>query len=227
MNKQTRIKLDTGTSVEAFSLLHPSDHEVAKGLVQQLVQLNGRASALARQQRAGLQEVNISVAAKAGIRRDIARDLSTVHRISSIAGIGDPAADVRFRIPNRNVSHKVFLTAAHVIVDKAVAAKEQLLSYGMPDTLLERLGVNIARYEAAVNEKAQARASHVGATAELDTVADGIMETVRHLDVLNELRFRDDGELLAAWKSARNVPWPAASEPASPAPPRPDIAPAA
>ena len=221
MNKQTRIKLDTGTAAEVFALLHPDDNEVAKALVQQLVQLNGRASALAQQQRAGITEVNISVAEKAGIRRDIGRDLSIVHRLSSIAGIGDPAADIRFRIPNRNVNHKSFLTAAHVILDKAQAAKEQLLSFGMPDTLLDRLADNIARYEAVVNVKAQARASHVGATGELDTVADAIMERVRHLDVLYELRFRDDGELLAAWKSTRNVPWPATPEP------KPDIAPAA
>jgi hypothetical protein len=219
MKRPTRFKLDTGTSVEAFSLLHPDDNEVEKALVQQLVKLNARASAPAQQQRAGLVEVKEVVASKAKLRGEITGDLSTLHRISAIAGVGDPTADIRFRIPGRSVSHMAFLTAAQVIRNKAAAVKDQLLGFGMPDTLLDRLTANIARYEAAVSVKAQARASHVGATAELNAVADAIMETVRHLDVLFELRFRDDGESLAAWKSARNVPWPVATE----STPKPEI----
>jgi hypothetical protein len=34
-----------------------------------------------------------------------------------------------------------------------------------------------------------------------------IMEVVRNLDALHRIRFRDDPELKAAWKSARNVAW--------------------
>jgi hypothetical protein len=36
------------------------------------------------------------------------------------------------------------------------------------------------------------------------------MLIVRQLDALNRFRFRSDAESLAAWKSARDVAWPAA-----------------
>jgi hypothetical protein len=40
-------------------------------------------------------------------------------------------------------------------------------------------------------------------------VAAEIMLIVRQLDALNRFRFRKDAESLAAWKSARDVAWPA------------------
>lgn len=43
------------------------------------------------------------------------------------------------------------------------------------------------------------------------------MLIVRQLDALNRLRFRSDAEALAAWKSARDVAWPAQQEKGEPA----------
>jgi hypothetical protein len=59
------------------------------------------------------------------------------------------------------------------------------------------------------NAKHNGRAAHVGARAELDAVGSEIMLIVRQLDALNRFRFRQDAESLAAWKSARDIAWPA------------------
>lgn len=52
----------------------------------------------------------------------------------------------------------------------------------------------------------------IGARAELVAVTAEVMLIVRQLDALNRFRFRKDAESLAAWKSARDVAWPAEKE---------------
>jgi len=39
-------------------------------------------------------------------------------------------------------------------------------------------------------------------------VTDEIMGLIDHLDALNQYRYRQDAERLAAWRSARNIAWP-------------------
>jgi hypothetical protein len=80
----------------------------------------------------------------------------------------------------------------------------------MPETFLDELGAALDKFEQALNEKHNGRAAHVGARAELEAVTSEIMLIVRQLDALNRFRFRSDAESLAAWKSARDVAWPAA-----------------
>jgi hypothetical protein len=103
--------------------------------------------------------------------------------------------------------------------------KELLQGYGLPEGMLERIAEAVDRYEVAVTGKSNALASRVGATADLDAVVEDIMEVVRHVNALNSLRFRDDPEKLAAWKSARNVPWPTSG--ITPTPVVSDVKPAA
>ena len=75
------------------------------------------------------------------------------------------------------------------------------------------------------------RRAHVGASADLDIVADEIVQVVRVMDALNQVRFADDGELLRAWESAANVVTPkvvTSSEPgAGDVPPAGEVKPAA
>jgi hypothetical protein len=73
-------------------------------------------------------------------------------------------------------------------------------------------GAALDKFEQTLNEKHNGRAAHVGARAELEAVTSEIMLIVRQLDALNRFRFRSDAESLAAWKSARDVAWPAAPE---------------
>jgi hypothetical protein len=69
-----------------------------------------------------------------------------------------------------------------------------------------------------VDQGAEGRLAHVGASAELDTVADEIVQVVNVMDGLNRFRFTHEPELLAAWESASNVfatPRSADTEPES------------
>jgi hypothetical protein len=79
----------------------------------------------------------------------------------------------------------------------------------MPDPFPDDLGRMLGEFEAAINGRHAGQAAHVGAHADLEAVTAEIMQLVRQLDALNQFRFRNDAEALGAWRSARNVPWPA------------------
>jgi hypothetical protein len=116
---------------------------------------------------------------------------------------------VGFARPRVKLSHQAFLTRARVAAANGSAHRDLLIRYGMPETFLDELGVALDRFERALNEKHNGRAAHVGARAELEAVTSEIMLIVRQLDALNRFHFRNDAESLAAWKSARDVAWPA------------------
>jgi hypothetical protein len=50
--------------------------------------------------------------------------------------------------------------------------------------------------------------SHVGANAEIDKVRHDMLLVLRHLDALQRVRFADNTELFAAWRSAREPHGP-------------------
>lgn len=200
MKRHTRLKLDTGETVEGFGLLHPHDNPAGKALTERLVALNDRADALGQQQRSGKLGVKSSVVQKPMIRREIRLDLEALHRITTAAAISQPEVAVRFTLPGRNVNHQAFLAATMVALSEAQSGKALLLGYGMPEDLLDRLGEAVGRYENAVNGKVNARARQVGASADLEAVADDIMEVVRHLDALNT---SGSGTIPSCWRPGR------------------------
>ena len=114
----------------------------------------------------------------------------------------------RLTMPRDTTNHHAFLTAAKVALTQATSHRDLFLKYGMAADFLGEFSAILTQYEEAINQKSAAQTAHVGARADLDQVAGEIMHTVEQLDVLNRHRFRNDHELLAAWKRARNVAWP-------------------
>ena len=49
------------------------------------------------------------------------------------------------------------------------------------------------------------RIVHVGASFELNDVANEVVQVVKVMNGLNHFRFARDGELLASWEAASNV----------------------
>jgi hypothetical protein len=52
----------------------------------------------------------------------------------------------------------------------------------------------------------------MGARAKLPAVLHEMMQLLKRLDGINRYRFRDDRELLDAWKLARDVGWPGSAQ---------------
>jgi hypothetical protein len=61
------------------------------------------------------------------------------------------------------------------------------------------------QFDAAVEAGNDGRTAHLGATRELETVAQEIVRTVRVMDGRNRQRFAEDGQLLGSWISASTV----------------------
>lgn len=185
--------------------------------------LVARATALAEQQRSGQLATEASVVSKTEFRRRIRADLESLRDIADAAALRQPEIPVRLQLPESQVNETVFLATSRVAVAEATANKELLLTYGRPDTMLDRLTQALDQYEVAATSKHVGITIRVGASADLIAVTGEIMEAVRHVGALNRLRFRDNAELLAAWKSARNVRWREKQSAPSPAQPKPGL----
>ena len=210
MKVDIRRKLDMAGRVRDFCRTHLApDNEGYAAAVKRLEERLARAEALAEQQVAGRVAVAGAVASKEQLREEIHTTLGL------LAGLAKPAAQeeaelgVGFTRPRTKLSHQAFLTRARVSVANAAAHKEVLVRYGMPENFPAELSAALDHFEQALNEKHAGRAAHVGARADLDAVMAEIMLLIWQLNALNRWRFRQDAESLAAWKSARNVAWPA------------------
>jgi hypothetical protein len=215
MNAETRLRLDMGTRVRGFCRAHPSDDPGHAGLVARLEDRLNRATALAEQQRTGQVTAHASVLSKDDHKVLVRDQLLVLKGAAELAALDDPGLDARLEPPPLALSHRAFLTGARVALAQATPIKDLLVKHGMPATFLEDLTAQVDQYEHAVEEKMTARNTHVGASADLEAVTAEIMLVVKLLDRVNRVRFRRDAELLAAWKSARDVAWenPPESEP--------------
>jgi hypothetical protein len=209
MDFTIRRKLDMAGRVRDFCRTHPDPNPGYTAAVARLEERLVRAEALARQEVTGHQTVAGAVVNKEQLREEIYGTLGLLSGLAESAAKEEPELAVGFGRPRTKFSHQVFLTRARVAAANATAHRDLLIRYGMPETFLDQLGAGLDQFEQALNEKHNGRAAHVGARAELEAVTSEIMLLVRQLDALNRFRFRNDAESLAAWKSARDVAWPA------------------
>jgi hypothetical protein len=135
-----------------------------------------------------------------------------------------------------NETYLAFRTVARGMAAEAQTRKGLLVKYGLADTVFDSLTQELEQFDAAVEQGTQGRRAHVGASAELDTVADEVVQVVKVMDGLNRFRFAKDAESLAAWASASNVlatprppagPEPVPGTPEGPAPAGGEVRPAA
>ncbi len=112
------------------------------------------------------------------------------------------------QVPSVKARIGTFRRVIRTTADLFKTREEFFLSHGKPPTVPAGLTQSVEKYEAAVQQTFAASRAHVGANAELDELAAGILTVVQQLDGMNHFRFRDDPEKLAAWISARDVPWP-------------------
>jgi hypothetical protein len=213
MNFDIRRKLDMARRARDFCRTHPDPQNSGyTAAVARLEERLARAEALAQQQVAGQLAVAGAVVNKEQLRQEIYDTIALLAGLAKPAARQEPDLAVGIVRPRTKLNHQAFLTRARVAAAAGSAHKDLLISYGMPETFLDELGVVLDKFEQALNEKHNARAAHVGARAELTAVAAELMLIVHQIDAINRFRFRKDAESLAAWKSARDVAWPVPPE---------------
>ena len=208
MKTQVRIRLDMAAAAAAFCKANPDSNATTAAIANRLIDLSTRATALLEQQRLGSASTAAAVGDKAKLRADVTQDLKALMKIARQAARKHPDIGMHRRGPITRGSGTEFYTKAHASLTEATALKDVLAPFGLTEPLLTSLGQNLEAFQATLTRKREGVVSQVGASAQLETICHEIMGLVESLDAVHAARFKNNAEQLAAWKSARNVPWP-------------------
>lgn len=219
MKAGTRRKLETGTRVLTFSRARPDQSPGYATVLARLEERLARAEQLAEKQRVGISDVRTATQQKGKLRKLIRRS-QLVHLASVAESVTEmPELAQKFTLAPLATPYMASRTSAGGMAAEAQSQKEVLVKHGLADSVLESLVQALNQFDQAVERGTNGRTAHVGASAELDVVADDVMHIVRVMDGLNRSRFAEDAESLAAWESASNTfgpVHPAGDKPASP-----------
>lgn len=208
METSIRLKLDMGNRADLFCKAHPDPDPVNMQVATRLTEHAGRANDLMLLYRTSEITAAAAVDQKAALRSSIELGLSALFGIGRAASATHHELTIHRRTPGRHASEVTLLTTTRVAVTQATASKDLLVPFGLTQDLLDGLTRDADAFEAEGTRQANAEAAKVGARAELKAVVAELMACVKNLDHIFKHRFKNDRELLAAWKSARNVAWP-------------------
>jgi len=195
--------------VRDFLRAHQTDGMPEGTVLAHLEELVERADVLAAQQRDGVVASRAAAEQRAGVRRALqSKLLRCLAAVGAAAGKENVELGAQFRLPKTRASNSAFVTMARGMLKQATAQKDLLVSRGMMAKLVDDLALAIAEFDKTLEATRAGRRDHVGASADLRSVAAEIAEQVRLLDGLVRYRFGDNAELMGAWASARNVEGP-------------------
>jgi hypothetical protein len=203
---KTRKKLEMGKSVLEFSRQHPDPSPGFTAAVALLQERLARADQLARQQFDGRSEVHAATARKRELRRLMKR--AHLHHLSNVAELAaeeEPEMVQKLKFPSDASTYLAFQTAAEGMAAEAESRKELLMKHGLSDEVVSDLKVKLGEFDAVVQQGSAGRLAHVGASAELLSIAEEIVQVVQVMNGLVRIRFANQEELLAAWESASSV----------------------
>ncbi len=220
MRAMIRLKLEMAARVRDFLRNHPLEGPGFTAAVAWFDALLARATGHSTLQQDGIATSRGSTLKRAELRTVLRESL--LRHLSGVALVASrerPEFGSLFVLPASNVTHLSFLTAAGRMLTEAEANKEFLASKGLGEAALDDIRKALTELEAVDATSRTARANHVGARADLEAVAAEIIDQVKLLDGAVRYRFRNDPELLAAWKSARNVATRSKKSAEAPVPP--------
>lgn len=207
MKAITRLKLGGLNGANSFLKGRPDDTPSGNAMIGSLDQVVTRATTTAQALVKAQSEV-ASAGTHAKEAREELRDfLGTLLTVGKVVAKVNPAVTVPTRGVRPRTSDAVFLATAGAAVAEAESFREAFIQAGMPEDLPARTLVILAKLETAILRQRDARAQQVACGIELDGIAREGMEVLRVLDALMRLRFRNSPDLLAAWKSSRNVAY--------------------
>ena len=207
MRNNIRLQLNSAGTCDAFCQAHPDPNPANQTVATRLHDLVSQSTTLSQLQHSSLVARNTAIDHKTALRASISEAMAAIIGIAKATFRAEPASAVRLRPPRGRTNETAFLTSARVAVAEVQARKDLFIRFGMPETLLDTVTAELNEYEAAVVRQRNALVTQVGASAELAAVTREVMIVLKHLDALHRLRFKNDPDMQAAWKSARNVAY--------------------
>jgi hypothetical protein len=206
-----------GTRVLEFTRLHPDTSPAFGAAVARLQERLARADQLAHQFMDGRSAVHVASARKAELRRLIrGTHLHHLSSVAEVASVDEPELARKFVFPRDTFTYRGFQTAASGLAAEAENRKDLLLKHGLAEEVLTGLQVALDQFETAVEQGNAGRLTHIGATSELDTVGEEVVQIVKVMTGLIRVRFASQPERLVEWESASNVVAAPKSDDATP-----------
>jgi hypothetical protein len=205
MQAVIRRKLSMAGKALAFERAHPSTDASHQAVVARLEEVVTRVDAVFTQERLGTVGARAAAARRKTVRRTLRMRIRHLARVGAIAAAEDPLLTGKFIPPSYSGPNRIFLGTAKALLLEATTHQEALLASGLGESFLADFTAAITAFEAAAEEIATGRREHVAARVDFDELGKECIAMVQILDGLNAARFAKEPELLAAWKSARNV----------------------
>ena len=209
MDAKSRRKLGMGQNALAFCLSHPDPGAGYNAAVLRLQGCTTRGKEVIGRQEEGQRDATAAVKRKKQLRGMLRRThLHHVIRVARVAADELPDLAHTFVLGPGSSTQLGFSAIARGIATEAQAHRDVLVRHGLGEEVLENLTQALDQFDAALEQGLEARRRHVGARAELQSIAAEVVEIVGALDGLIRYRFANDPDALAAWESASNVPGP-------------------
>jgi hypothetical protein len=206
MDAKTRRTIEMATRALEFSRAHPDQSPGYVAALSRLEASVARGEQLVIQQRDGVSEVRAATRQKEELRRTMRRtQLLHLSRVAEAAEKERPELAQKLVLAPAATPYLAFRAAARGIATEAQNEKELLVKHGLLEPALESLTQALEQFDRAVEWGTAGRRAHVGARAELEAIADEVVQVVRLMDGTNRFRFAKDPESLAAWESASNT----------------------
>ena len=206
MRAKSRRKIEMGQRVLEFIRQNPDLGPGFATATARLKERLERARQLAQQQLDGRSEVSAATARKKDLRRTMLHaHLDHLTSVAQVASAEDPELAQKFSFPADARTYLSFRAAASSMAAEAESRKDLLLKHGLSEDVLSGLMTSLDQFETAVEQGSAGRLTRVGATAELVTVADEVVQVVKVMNGLVRLRFASQPNVLAAWESASSV----------------------
>jgi len=141
--------------------------------VSRLKEIEAEMETAATAQRAGLIDVHTGAEEKRRLRREmLAGPIAHVSEICGLAAKDHPDLVERCRYRPDSPTYLAHRTASRGLQTEAVTYKELLGTYGLSDAVLQVFGQLLEHFDAAVKLGGDGRAAHMGATRQLETLAE-------------------------------------------------------
>lgn len=211
MTSALYMLLEVCGRVVAFTQVHPVADAGELPVLREFQHLAARLLALEAEQRHAGSVRRASTLERRELRAGIHQHLQ--HLVAVARGVyrDQPEQPVRFQLPDTKRRHQEIISMAQDMNEQAMAEHDRFLRHGLQPGCCEQLAAQLVEYERIRSDGAMALADRRSATVEMQRVRKALMERLHQLDGVIRYRFRDRPEILAAWESARNIPWPRVS----------------
>jgi hypothetical protein len=209
MKARTRSRLEMSKRALEFSEAHTDPSPGYTAAVQELKGLLARSDQLTDLHRQGIAEVRAATKRKRDLRRSIRQgSLMHVSRAAQRAAREEPELAQKFALGREPIPYLSFRSLARTLSAEAEGRKELLVKHGLVESVLGSLTDSLGQFDEALGQGAEGRRIHIAAGVELDVVAGEAVQILGVMDGYNRVRFAEEPDLLAAWKSASNIIGP-------------------